>query len=224
MRPTTSTQRRGTDARFRRRPGAPRAGSRHRRVRRHRHRRRGAPGRASGRAAAARPPARGQARADLERRRPDVGSPLHGRDHDAAPADREAARPRDRSSQARRARGSRPGRQRVHVALHNVRELLDLRGLPAHLPDLRDARGRASRRARDRPGRRHEARTPDPDVPLRGPRLRPAGRGSRRCGRRRGGVRDGLHPGERARQRRGHDRARRSVAAASSSRTRSVCS
>ena len=36
------------------------------------------------------------------------------------------------------------GGQRVHVALHDVRQLLDRRRRPAHLPDLRHARGRAS--------------------------------------------------------------------------------
>ena len=43
-----------------------------------------------------------------------------------------------------------PAGQRLHVALHDVRELLDLRRVPADLPDLRHARGRAPRRARDR--------------------------------------------------------------------------
>ena len=35
------------------------------------------------------------------------------------------------------------GGQRVHVALHDLRQLLDRRRRPAHLPDLRHARGRA---------------------------------------------------------------------------------
>ena len=155
----------------------------------------------AGRPAAARPPARGQARADLERRRTRrAASATRTRSSTLLQPTAAAARARDRSRQAGRARGSRPGGQRVHVALHDVRQLLDLRRVPADLPDLRDARGRAPRRARDRPGDRHAARTPDPDVPLRGPRLRPARRGRRRSARRRGGVRHGLRPGERARQ------------------------
>ena len=52
-------------------------------------------------------------------------------------------------------------------------------GHPADLPDLRDARRRATRRARHRARDRHAAQPPRADVPVRGPRLRPR-RGRRR--------------------------------------------
>ena len=52
--------------------------------------------------------------------------------------------------------------------------VLDRGRHPADLPDLRDARGRAARRARDRACGRHAPRPPRADVPVRGHRLRPA--------------------------------------------------
>ena len=87
----------------------------------------------------------------------------------------------------------------VHVDVHDVRLVLDRRRHPADLPDLRDARRRAPRRARHRARGRHPPRPPRPDVPLRGRRLRPGGRGaSARCSASRR-VRDGARDGERVR-------------------------
>ena len=71
----------------------------------------------------------------------------------AAAADARAARARGRQQQAGRARAGRPAGRRLHVHVHDVRLVLDRRRHPADLPDLRDARGRAPRRARHRAGR-----------------------------------------------------------------------
>ena len=97
------------------------------------------------RAAASPPRRRDQARPDLEprrRARPAPRSPTRS-SQDRRPG-REAARARGRPGQAGRARQGRRRGQRVHVALHDVRQLLDLRRRPADLPDLRDARRRAA--------------------------------------------------------------------------------
>ena len=85
---------------------------------------------------------------------------------------------------------------RLHRVLHDLRHVLDRGRHPAHLPDLRDARGRAARRARDRAGDRHAPRPSRRDVHVRGRRLRPRGRGRRRAPRRGRRVRDGARDGE----------------------------
>ena len=139
-------------------------------------------------------------------------------------ADARAARPRARPGQAGRDRGRRPGGQRRSCRLHDVRQLLDRRRHPADLPDLRDARGRAPRRAGHRPCDRHAARAPDADVRLRRAGLRPRrrrssaralGRGRRVC--------DGARDGERLRPTRASRSSTTSSCGASSSPTRSAC-
>ena len=58
----------------------------------------------------------------------------------------------------------------VHVVLHDLRIVLDRRRHPADLPDLRDAGGRAARRAWNRARSRHPPPAPRADVPVRGDR------------------------------------------------------
>ena len=105
--------------------------------------------------------------------------------------DRGAARASRPTDEARRARHGRRGRQRVHVALHDVRLVLDRGGHPADLPHLRDARRRATQRAGHRPRGRHAARPSRRSVRLRRRGVRRRRRRRRRRARRRGRVRDG---------------------------------
>ncbi len=72
-------------------------------------------------------------------------------------------------------------------------------GAHVDLPDLRDARGRAARRARDRARGGDEARAPRADVHVRGSRLRPARRGGRCPARRPRRLRDGVRARRRTR-------------------------
>ena len=67
---------------------------------------------------------------------------------------------------------------------------------PAHLPDLRHARGRAPRRARDRTRSGNAPRTPGPDVQLRRCGIRPDRRRRRSAARRRRRLRNGVRDGK----------------------------
>ena len=84
---------------------------------------------------------------------------------------------------------------RLHLALHDLRQLLDRRRHPPDLPDLRHARRGAARRAGNCASSWHAPEPPRADIPLRRRRVRRRGgrgrhpAGGRRCLRH--GVRDG---------------------------------
>ena len=129
-----------------------------------------------------------------------------------------SARSSPRWASRRKRRNRTPSRRptsgrRLHRLVHDLRLLLDRRGDPPHLPNLRDAGSGEARRARDRTCDRNEARPSGRDVRVRGSRIRPrsrAGRGPARC---RGRVRNG-HPA-RERPRRRRDRRQYSITARS---------